>query len=213
VSALARRRGALVALAVGVAIVVLYVALQPGDRPKRTAAVASTSTVVTTTTRPPIEELCDLAHDFEQSSRDQDPNVAARLAESFYERAKALAPDDSRPEFDAAARYYTEYNNIGEPLDYDFWAILATPDGARWVQLLFREPLGVAAARANVSYLCQVDLPPPPTVTTTTTTRPRATLPPDSSTPGTTPGSTTSGASTPATSAPATAAPSSAAPG
>jgi hypothetical protein len=207
-----RRRGEFVALAVGVAVVVLYVALQPGDRPERTATTATTTTVAaTTTTRPPLEELCDLAHEFEQSSQGQDATVTARLAESFYERARTLAPDDTKPEFEAAARYYTEYNNIGEPFEYDFFAILASPDGPRWLQLLFREPLGVGAARANIAYLCEVTLPPPPTVTTTTTTRPRTTAPPDTAPPASSPATSappaTGAPPAPPASAPATSAP------
>jgi hypothetical protein len=198
VSFVAQRRGALVALSVGVAVLVLYVVLQPGDRPERVESAASTTVVaVTTTTRPPLDELCDLARDFETASQGQDATVTARLAESFYTRAGDLAPEDVRPEYEAAARYYTEYNNIGEPYEYDFWAIIGSPDGPRWMQLLFLEPLGVATARANVGYICRVEVPPPPTVTTTTT-RPRATTtaPVDGAT--TVPGAT----STPATSAP-----------
>jgi hypothetical protein len=214
VSFLTQRRGALAALAVGVAVVVLYVVLQPGDRPRRVASAdTTTSTLAPTTTRPPLDELCDLAREFEESSAGQDVTVTARLAETFYERASEFAAPDARPEYEAAARYYTEYNNIGEPYEYDFWAILGSPDGARWMTLLFREPLGVGVARANVAYLCHVEVPPPPTLTTTTT-RPRATTtaPADGAT--TVPGATAApGDTTPATSAAPTPPPATTAPG
>jgi hypothetical protein len=205
VSFLAKRRGALVAFAVGVTVLVLYVVLQPGERPRRVASAASTTTVAeTTTTRAPLEELCELAHDFETSSQGQDATVTARLAETFYTRASELAPPDARPEYEAAANYYTEYNNIGEPYEYDFWAILGSPDGARWMQLLLRDPLGLATAQANVAFLCQVALPPPPTITTTTVRpRPATTVAPDPS--ATVPGDTTGGTTAPgATPPPAT---------
>ena len=207
-SFLARRRGALVALLVGVTVLVLYVVLQPGDRAERVEAVTTTNPpAATTTTRPPLEQLCGLAAVFLDASRDQDSTVTARLAESFYEQAKTLAPTDAQPEYDAAARYYTEYNNIGEPYEYDFFAIMASPDAQRWTQLLFGEPLGVATARANVAFLCQVNVPPPPTITTTTTTRPRSTTTGVDGA-STIPGDTTApGATAPATPPPATAAP------
>jgi hypothetical protein len=205
VSFLAQRRGALVALVVGVTILVLYVVLQPGDRPEQVAAVTTTSTPeVTTTTLPPLEELCGLAIEFEEAARGQDAVVTARLAESFYDRAKSLAPTDAQPEYAAAANYYTEFNNIGEPYEYDLFAILGSPDGERWTRLVFGEPLGVATARANVSFLCKIDVPPPPTITTTTT-RPRSTTTGVVDGASTVPGDTTPGAtSAPGTSAPLT---------
>jgi hypothetical protein len=215
VSFVARRRGALVALAVGVTVLVLYVVLQPGDRPQRVESAGTTTVVAeTTTTRPPLDELCDLARDFETASQGQDATVTARLGEAFYTRASELAPPDVRPEYEAAARYYTEFNNIGEPYEYDFWAILGSSDGPRWMHLLFREPLGVPTARVNVAFICRLEVPPPPTLTTTTT-RPRATTtapvdgaPVDGAT--TVPGAT----SAPATAAPtATPPPATAAPG
>jgi hypothetical protein len=211
VSFLAQRRGSLVAFAVGVTVLALYVVLQPGDRPRRVASVSTTTTVPeTTTTLPPLEQLCTLAREFEESSAGQDPTVTARLAETFYSQAADLAPVDAKPEYEAAERYYAEYNNIGESYEYDFWAILGSPDGARWTQLLFREPLGVGTARANVAFLCQVELPPPPTITTTTT-RPRpattATPDPNATTPGA-PGSTPEpGVTPPPATAPAPTAP------
>jgi hypothetical protein len=199
VSILKQRRGTFAAFVVGVAVLVLYVALQPGDRPTQAAVTTTTSTVVTTTTIEPIVQLCALAREFQEESIFQDPNVTARLGETFYTRASELAGADARPEYVAAARYYTEYNNIGEQYEYDLFAILNSSDGERWQQLLFRAPLGVEAARANVVFVCQVEVPPPPTITTTTV-RPRpattTTLgggaPPSESSPpdtgGTTPG-------------------------
>ncbi|HEX7094406.1 MAG TPA: hypothetical protein VF183_00890 [Acidimicrobiales bacterium] len=199
----AQRRGALAAMAVGVAVVVLYVALQPGERPQRQATVSTSPTTTTgapTTSRDPVEELCALAREFADSARGLDLAATARLAEEFYERGAQLAPPDVRPEYEAAVRYYAEYNDIGELYGYDLFAALASPDGQRWSTLTFNEPLGVPVARANVAILCGVELPPPPTITTTTTTRPRPTTtqPPETSEPAQT---------SPPSSAPATTAP------
>jgi hypothetical protein len=173
VSILRQRIGTLAAFVVGVTVLVLYVTLQPGERPTQATVTTTTTTTVTTTTIDPIEQLCTLGREFQEGSIFQDPNVTARLGETFYARARELAAPDARPEYAAAAAYYEEYNNIGEQYGYDLLAILNSPDGPRWQQLLFRAPLGVDAARANVAFICGVELPPPPTITTTTTTRPR----------------------------------------
>lgn len=171
---LAQRRGAIAALVVGVTVLVLYVSLQPGERPERraTAATTTSTTLAPTTTADPIHELCALAHEFTASLQDQDFITSTRLTEEFYARGAELAPPEVRPEFEAALRYYTEFNDIGELYGYDLMAALASPDAPRWQQLVFTEPLGVPAARGAVQFLCDVELPPPPTITTTTT-RPR----------------------------------------
>jgi hypothetical protein len=173
--------------------------------------VATTTTLPPTTTLNPGEELCRLAREFEEGARGQDVGVVARLAESFYDRARVHAPPEIRPEYEAAARYYVEFNNIGEQYEYDFATASASSDGQRWASLIFSEPLGVNPARSSAGLQCQVDLPVAPTsTTTTTTTRPRTTLPPetsDTSPGGTTPGGTTPGATTPPATAPATSAP------
>jgi hypothetical protein len=168
------RRGTIAALVVGVTILVLYIVLQPSDKPTYHASAAPT-TRETTTSRPPIEELCESARRFVDSAQAQDENVAARLAETFYGEARGLVSGDVRAEYEAAANYYTEYNNVGEPYDYDEKRIAEAGDADRWTQLRLRPPLGVAEARANVAELCDVDLPPPPTIVTTTTTIRRAT--------------------------------------
>lgn len=190
---LAPRRGALAAFAVGIAILVLYVALQPGERPEQraTAATSTSSTLAPSTTIDPIDELCALAQQFAQAVEGQDLITSARLAEEFYERGSELAPPNVRPEFEAALRYYTEFNDIGELYGYDLFAAMASPDAQRWSHLVFSEPLGVPAARSATQFLCGVELPPPPTITTTTTRpRPSTTAPPDS-TPAETPGDPT----------------------
>jgi hypothetical protein len=186
------RRGSVAALAVGVAILALYVALQPGPRPEAVEVVATTTTVLPTTTLNAGEELCRLAREFEEGARGQDVAVVARLAESFYDQARVFAPAEIRPEYEAAARYYIEYNDIGEQYGYDFEAAYSSRDGQRWGSLIFTEPLGVNPARQSAAFQCQVELPPAPTITTTTTTRPRTTLPPETTAPAT-------GATTPST--------------
>jgi hypothetical protein len=95
-----------------------------------------------------------------------EPNDIARIAEVFYLDAVKLVDGSARAEFDAAARYYVEYNQIGSEYDYDVFRIAAAGKGDRWAQLLFRPPLGIETARAAMAFACKVDLPPPPTLTT-----------------------------------------------
>lgn len=185
------RRGTLAALVVAVAVVTLYVVLQPVEAPERRpgdAAPTTATTVTPTTTLDPIVELCALARQFEQAARGRDLATNVRLAEPFYDRARRLAPPPVRPEYDAAVRYYAELNDLGTVYGYDHSSALASRDGQRWFHLAYAEPLGVPAARANVAELCQVELPPPPTSTTTTTatTTTTTTAPPTTAPPTTT---------------------------
>lgn len=195
---LGARRGSLAALAVGVAILALYVALQPGPKPESVEVAPTTTTILPTTTINPHEELRALAREFEESARDQDVPTVARLAEAFYDRARHFAPPEIKPEYEAAADYYIEYNNIGEQYGYDFQTALASPDGQRFLALTFGEPLGVNPARFSAAVQCDVALPPAPTITTTTT-RPRTTRPPETAPPETTPDAPTSPPASPAT--------------
>jgi hypothetical protein len=168
----ARQRGTAATVVVAILIAVLYVVLQPdGERPRAAPAqeqpgtsAAATATTTTTTTLAPEVQLCDLAREFADAAATVDPNVVARLAETFYTHARDLVSGPVRVEYDAAARYYTEYNAIGEPYEYDTARIEQAGNGQRWAQLQQRPPLGVEEARVDVGGACQVDLPPPPTV-------------------------------------------------
>jgi hypothetical protein len=160
----AAARGTYAALAVAILIVVLYVVLRPdeGEIKAARAADPTTSTSTSTTTLAPRVQLCILATAFAAAARDVDPNVIARLGETFYTQARELVTGDIRAEYDAAARYYTEYNAIGEPYDYDTERIAKEGDGERWAQLRQRPPLGVDQARADIAAECRVDLPAAP---------------------------------------------------
>jgi hypothetical protein len=166
----ARQRGTAATVVVAILIAVLYVVLQPdGDRPRAAPAqeqpgTSAAATATTTTTLAPEVQLCDLAREFADAAATVDPNVVARLAETFYTHARDLVSGPVRVEYDAAARYYTEYNAIGEPYEYDTARIEQAGNGQRWAQLQQRPPLGVEEARVDVGGACQVDLPPPPTV-------------------------------------------------
>lgn len=164
------RRGAYAALAVAVTIGVLLLVLQPGPRPTRDDAETTTeATSTSTSTIPPAVRLCTLAKQFARDATTLDPNGTARVAETFYDEASKLVDGAARAEFEATARYYAEYNDIGQTYDYNVFRIAAAGKGDRWSQLVFRPPLGIETARAAVKFACQVDLPPPPTSTTIAT--------------------------------------------
>jgi hypothetical protein len=161
------RRGAIAALGVAATIGILMVVLQPGPRPPRLAGVeAAAPTTSSTTTLSPGVQVCNLAKRFVHDAEGLEPNDVARIAEVFYVDAVKLVDGSARAEFDAAARYYVEYNQIGGEYDYDVFRIAAAGKGDRWAQLLFRPPLGIETARAAMTFACRVDLPPPPTLTT-----------------------------------------------
>jgi hypothetical protein len=161
------RRGTVAALAVAAAIGVLLVVLQPGPRsPRPLTEESSGPTTSTSTTLAPAEQLCNRARQFARDASGLAPEDAARIAEVFYGEATKLVEGTARAEFEAAARYYVEFNEIGGAYDYDVFRIAAAGKGDRWAQLLYRPPLGIDTARAAVQFACRVELPPPPTRTT-----------------------------------------------
>lgn len=161
------RRGSIVALGVAVAIAVLLLVLQPGPKRERDDTdTASGPPATTTSTIAPGVLLCNLAKQFVRDASTLDANGTARAAATFYEEAAQLVDGSTRAEFDATARYYAEYNEIGEAYDYDVFRIAAAGKGDRWSQLLYRPPLGIETARAAVKFACNVELPAPPTSTT-----------------------------------------------
>jgi hypothetical protein len=164
---------------VAVAIGILLVVLQPGPKPTRTVAEEATGTTTSsTTTVSPGIQLCNLAQRFVHDAEGLDAHDVARIAEVFYVAAVKLVDDAAaRAEFDATARYYTEFNAIGTEYDYDVFRIAAAGKGDRWAQLLYRPPLGIETARAAIQFACAVTIPPPPTLITMppTTTQPLAT--------------------------------------
>jgi hypothetical protein len=180
------RRGAVAALLVAVAIGILLVVLQPGPKPTRTVTEEATGTTTSsTTTISPGIQLCSLAKRFVHDAEGLDAHDVARIAEVFYVAAVKLVDDASaRAEFDATARYYTEFNAIGTEFDYDVFRIAAAGKGDRWAQLLYRPPLGIETARAAIQFACAVTIPPPPTLITVVPT----TVPPTTSTGASGPG-------------------------
>lgn len=169
------RRGAVAALVVAITIAILLVVLQPGPKPSRavTQEAVGTTTSPTSTLRPGVQ-LCNLAKRFVNDSEGLAPYDVARIAEVFYVAAVKLVDGAARAEFDATARYYTEFNAIGTEFDYDVFRIAAGGKGDRWAQLLYRPPLGIETARAAIQFTCEVAIPPPPTLITLppTTTQP-----------------------------------------
>ncbi len=168
------RRGGVAALVVAVTIAILLVVLQPGPKPQRavTEETVGTTTSSTASLSPGVQ-LCNLAKRFVQDAEGLEPYDVARIAEVFYVAAVKLVDGATRAEFDATARYYTEFNQIGSEFDYDVFRIAAAGRGDRWAQLLYRPPLGIETARAAIQFTCEVTIPPPPTLTTlppTTTT-------------------------------------------
>src|SRR5690606_29528532 len=142
VRARAPRRGTFAAVLVGVAVVWLYVTLQPVEQPDDPVAAAPTSPGTTTaapitTGADPTAELCSLAQELVSATQGSDVATGSRLAELFYDRAAHLVARDVRPEYEAAVRYYTEFNDLGASYGYDLIAALASPDGERWRQLTF----------------------------------------------------------------------------
>jgi hypothetical protein len=169
------RRGAVAALIVAVTIAILLVVLQPGPKPKRVVAEEAVGTTTSsTTTLSAGVQLCSLAKRFVHDAEGLEPNDVARIAEVFYVAATKLVDGAAHAEFDATARYYTEYNEIGTQYDFDVYRIAAAGLGDRWAQLLYRPPLGIENARGAIQFACQVSIPPPPTLTTLppTTTEP-----------------------------------------
>jgi hypothetical protein len=166
---------------VAITIGILLVVLQPGPKPSRAVIqeAVGTTTSSTSTLRPGVQ-LCTLAKRFVNDSEGLDPYDIARIAEVFYVAAVKFVDGAARAEFEATARYYTEFNQIGTEFDYDVFRIAAAGKGDRWAQLLYRPPLGIETARAAIQFTCEVAIPPPPTLTTlpptTTTTLPAGSL-------------------------------------
>lgn len=202
------RRGTYVALGVAIAIAVLLVVLQPGPKPVRQESTEATGPATsTTTTVAPGVQLCVLARQFVRDAATLEANDTARVAEVFYEDAAKLVDGATRAEFEATARYYAEYNEIGEAYDYDVFRIAAAGKGDRWAQLLTRPPLGIETARAAVQFACTVELPVPPTRTTLAPADDPLTGLGGRSGSGTTGGSGSSGSGGTATTSPASTAP------
>ena len=163
------RRGTIAALGVAITIGVLLVVLQPGPRtPRVITEETSGPATSTSSTLAPAVQLCNLAKQFVRDAEGLDPYDVSRIAEVFYSEAAKLVEGAGRAEFEATARYYAEFNDIGVAYDYDVFRIAAAGKGDRWAQLIYRPPLGIETARGAVQFACRVELPSPPTLTTIT---------------------------------------------
>lgn len=176
---LAEMRGLVAVVVVGILIAVLFVRISEygEDESVAAAGVATTTTSTTTsttTTEAPaqfenafagVQNLCDSAEDFIAGSESEIeyPGKIPQLAEEFYARVIDGVSDQIKAEYSASLRYYTEYNELALPYNYDGLTILQSDGGERWGLLASSEPPGVEATRANVAFLCDgVEIPEPP---------------------------------------------------
>ena len=82
----------------------------------------------------------------------------------FYGTVATFTEDDMRGDFVAAARFYTEVNDIATKANWDINRIVTNNDGARWRALMTGTPTGVQEARQDVIDLCRTKLPDPPSI-------------------------------------------------
>ena len=172
-------RGLVAVIVVSAVIGVLFVNLSDaGDD-----AVATTATTAppTTTTAPPtttildaeaaLARLCLAAENLtaevteidEAAGGEPPPGPVQQAAERFYALTRELPvePVAVRAEFAGAYEYFREFNAIGEPNDYDVFAIAATGQAERYKALLDEEidVVGLEATRAYIGFSCGVALP------------------------------------------------------
>ncbi|MDH3705289.1 MAG: hypothetical protein OES57_04445 [Acidimicrobiia bacterium] len=169
-------RGAIALVGVGALIALLFVALldRTGTNLARDTYYPATTTTTTTTTTidprddpRPVLTLCEAAETFVTSAESEAffwPGKVPQLAETFYAAAFEVSIGDIAAEYAAALAYYEDYNDIAEPGNYDPFTLLRGPDADRFRQLAGREPPGVEATRANVAFLCGLDIPGPPII-------------------------------------------------
>lgn len=175
-------RGLISVVVVSIIIGVLFVRIANygTDETSASAEVArvtptSTSTTSTTTTVPEgpqisdalgsIGLLCNRAQEFIDGTESEIvyPGKVPQLAEEFYAESIDYALAQVTREYEAALRYFTEFNELALPHGYDPLTILRSDAGERWGLLATGEPPGVAATRANVAFLCEgMEIPPPP---------------------------------------------------
>ncbi len=162
-------RGVLAVAAVGLAIVVCagYLLDYDGDDAEASVTATTVATTVPPTTTEArallsglesIVELCALANDFKDGAESEVfvyPGKLQQIAEEFYTVAIDLVDGNVRAEYAAALSYYEDFNEIGEPDNYDALTLLRGPNADRFRQLATREPPGVEATRANVAFLCE----------------------------------------------------------
>ncbi len=180
---LAEMRGLVAVVVVGILIAVLFVRIseygQDEEVSAATGPTTTTSTSSTTSTSAPpsaivsalsgVRTLCESATEFiEASNTDIEyPGKTQQLAEEFYVKVNESVGAQVQLEFDAALRYYTEYNDLAEPYVYNGLDILRSDGGQRWALLAAGEPPGVEATRANVAFLCDgIEIPEPPLMST-----------------------------------------------
>ena len=176
---LAELRGLIAVVIVGVLIAVLFVRISEYGEEETVSAeslpattTTSTSTTSTTVAVPLVVDaleaigvLCGAANEYVDgvNSDINYPGKLPQLGEEFYGKVVDVVPVEIRAEYDAAFRYYTEYNDLAEPHDYDGLTILISDGGERWGALVNGTPPGIAATQANVAFLCeQLELPDPP---------------------------------------------------
>ncbi len=177
---LAEMRGLVAVVVVGILIALLFVRISEYGEDESVAAASvttstsSTTTSSTTTTEAPplfanalagIQNLCESAEDFVLGAESdiEFPGKVPQLAEEFYTKVVDGVDDQVRAEYSAALRYYTEYNDLALPFNYDGLSILQSDGGQRWGLLASSEPPGVEATRANVAFLCGgLEIPEPP---------------------------------------------------
>ncbi len=175
-------RGLISVVVVSIIIGLLFVRIADYGTEETSAAAnraqltpTTTSTTSTTSTVAPgpqissalgsIGLLCDRALEFIASSESEFvyPGKIPQLAEEFYVEAIDYSLPQVKREYEAALRYFIEFNDLGEPHEYDPLTILRSDSGERWGLLATGEPPGVAATRANVAFLCDgIEIPPPP---------------------------------------------------
>ncbi len=177
---LAEMRGLVAVIAVGILIAVLFARISAYGEDDSVAAAGvvatttSTTSTSSTTTAAPVQfddalagvrNLCESSERFIEGSESEIeyPGKIPQLAEEFYESVIDGVSDQIRAEYSAALRYYTEYNDLALPHNYDGLTILQSDGGERWGLLASSEPPGVEATRANVAFLCGgIEIPEPP---------------------------------------------------
>ncbi|MEO8697357.1 MAG: hypothetical protein ABI658_27895 [Acidimicrobiales bacterium] len=159
-----RVRGTVIAIATFVLIVALTVTFDEGPvKPAASMDPPPSSLVVATvpTTIPVENRLCGLAQRLVESLPEEESEISFAM-QGFYTEAASFTEGDLRGDLIAAARFYTEVNDIARKADWDVDRIVADKDGDRWRALLTGTPTGVEESRRQVREDCRTNLPEPP---------------------------------------------------
>ena len=160
-----------VVLVIG-AIALAYTRITEVGADDASNAVAATTTTSTSTTTTILTDA-DLSRILCRSARTASAQAAGDVTAEelvavmvpFYTEAIELTSGDVRAEYVAAKDFFTDYQEVGEPFDYDSERIFGEEgDWRRWEVLHTSDPPGVDVTRFLVIQTCQVELPTAPKI-------------------------------------------------